>query len=63
MLEAVPVQSPDQAVKTKPAAGVAWSPSVIGAGIVTEHCEPLAPQFKPAPVTEPPVGVGLIVIV
>ena len=43
--------------------GVAWIPSDIAAGMVTAHWLPPVPQFKPAPVTVPPVGLGLIVIV
>jgi hypothetical protein len=35
----------------------------IDAGIVTEHSEPPTPHPSPAPVTVPPVGTGLIVIV
>ena len=35
----------------------------MDAGIVTAHRLPLVPQFRPAPVTVPPAGFGLMVIV
>ena len=38
-------------------------PYGIEAGIDAVHSEPLTPQLSPAPVTVPPVGLGLIVIV
>ena len=36
--------------------GAAETPSVIDAGIVTEHAVPPAPQLMPAPWMVPPVG-------
>jgi hypothetical protein len=38
-------------------------PYGIGAGIEAVHRELFVPQFRPAPITVPPVGRGLIVIV
>jgi hypothetical protein len=57
-----PVQSPVHAVNVYPAFAVAPMPSVIDAGIVTEHAVPPAPQLIPAPWMPPPVG-GVIVSV
>lgn len=62
MLGLVPLQLPVHPVKVYPEAGVATSPSAIDAGIVTEHADPAVPQFRPAPITVPPVGRALIVM-
>jgi len=52
----VPVQSPVHDVNTYPMLAVAETPSVIAAGMVTEHAVPPAPQLIPAPAIVPPAG-------
>jgi len=39
---------------------VAWSPSLIGVGIVTEHWAPSVPQLIPAAWMVPPAGRAMV---